>query len=162
VGGWTSLLVVGAKPDFALVGEYCERHRDDAEVCGGSLRHELAVVKPTKDPRVKAAFVMAPFAIPFGDESAFTEVTAPIFLSWGEADQLLLPPDNAEHVLRAPTLRGKHRYPGAGHYAFIPPCSPQMASRIAQICKDPPGFDRAAMHAQIIKDAIVFFDETLR
>jgi len=160
-GGWTSLLIVGARPDFALVTTYCERHHDDEAVCGGPLLRELDNPKPTVDHRVKAAFVMSPFAIPFGD-GAFAEVTAPIFVSWGEADEMLNPGHNAELVLRAPTLKGKHSYPKAGHFVFIPPCSPRLAEVAAEICTDPPGVDRAKIHEQIIADALAFFDATLR
>jgi predicted dienelactone hydrolase len=159
-GGWTSLLIVGARPDFALVTTYCERHHDDNTICAGPLLHELDHPKPTVDHRVKAAFVMAPFAIPFGD-GAFADVTAPIFLYWGEADPLLLPAENAQLVLRAPTLKDKHSIPKAGHFVFIPPCSPTLAKVAAEICTDPPGVDRAKIHDQINADAVRFFDATL-
>src|SRR5690606_31084511 len=33
-GGYTSLLVAGAKPRFERFIGYCERHPDDAEICG--------------------------------------------------------------------------------------------------------------------------------
>src|SRR5690606_15889747 len=33
-GGYTSLLLVGAKPRFELFIGYCERHAGDAEICG--------------------------------------------------------------------------------------------------------------------------------
>ncbi|HXQ04733.1 MAG TPA: hypothetical protein VN831_08260, partial [Bradyrhizobium sp.] len=34
----------------------------------------------------------------------------------------------------------------AGHYAFLPPCSPQLAANLPRFCTDPPGFDRTAFH----------------
>ena len=160
-GGWTSLLLVGARPDFSLVTGYCERHREDEAVCGGPVLHELDHPAPTVDHRIKAAFVMAPFAIPFGD-GAFKDVTAPISLYWGEVDPVLNPAENAQLVTRAPTLADKHMIPKAGHYVFIPPCSPRLAKAAPEICTDPPGIDRTKIHEQINADAVRFFDQTLR
>jgi predicted dienelactone hydrolase len=160
-GGGTSLLAIGAKPDLERVGAYCGRHGDDDEVCGGPVRRELASPRPTVDRRIKAAFVMAPFAIPYG-EGAFADVTAPIFLSWAEADQRLLPAENAQLVLRAATLRGQRAYPGAGHYVFLAPCPAAMTAQVPEICTDPAGVDRKTIHQQIAADAVAFFDSTLR
>src|SRR3546814_7848696 len=72
-GGYTSLLVVGAEPRFDRFLSYCERHPGDAGTCGlveqlgdgakdavATLQAEFARLGRTSDPRVKAAFVMAP------------------------------------------------------------------------------------------------------
>src|SRR5664279_185270 len=135
-GGWTSLLVAGAHPDLGQIDAYCTRHSDDVEICGGPLRHELASVSPTVDPRVRAAFVMAPFAVAFAPD-AFREVTAPVFLAWGAADQVLLPDENARAIRpHLATLRGTREVPNAGHYVFLTPCPAAIAHELATICKD--------------------------
>ncbi|HEX7701272.1 MAG TPA: hypothetical protein VF403_11130 [Kofleriaceae bacterium] len=160
-GGWTSLLVAGAQPDLGQIESYCTLHRDDVEICGGPLRHELESVKPTADHRVRAAFVMAPFAVAFAPD-AFRDVTAPVFLAWGAADQVLLPDENARAIRpRLATLRGTREIPAAGHYVFLAPCPPAFANELVAICKDPPGVDRAAVHRELAGDAIAFFDASL-
>jgi predicted dienelactone hydrolase len=162
-GGYTSLLIVGAEPDYSRVPGYCARHPDDPEICKDALVLEAipAHHAPTKDPRVTAAFVMAPFAVVFGPD-AFRAVTAPVFLAWADADQVLLPDENAAPVARAlKTLVGTRVIAGAGHYVFLPPCPPAMATDLPPLCVDPPGIDRAHIHELLATDAVVFFDRTL-
>jgi len=162
-GGYTSLLVVGAEPDYTRVPGYCARHPDDPEICNGALTLE-AIPKqhaPTKDPRVTAAFVMAPFAVAFGPD-AFRAVTAPVFLAWADADQVLLPDENAASIVPAlKTLVGTRVIANAGHYVFLPPCPPAMAADVPPLCVDPPGIDRAHVHDVLAADAVAFFDRAL-
>ncbi|HEY0192176.1 MAG TPA: prolyl oligopeptidase family serine peptidase [Kofleriaceae bacterium] len=162
-GGYTSLLMVGAEPDFTRVPAYCQRHTDDAEICGGSLRVELTAVQrtPTRDPRVRAAFAMAPFAVAFGP-AQLRAITAPVFLAWATADQKLLPAENAAAIAPAlPTLAGRRVIEGAGHFVFLAPCSSALATDAAELCTDPPGIDRAAIHTQLAADAVQFFARAL-
>jgi predicted dienelactone hydrolase len=49
----------------------------------------------------------------------------------------------------------------AGHYAFLPPCTPQFAARLPRFCTDPPGFDRVAFHSDFDTRIIEFFREHL-
>lgn len=162
MGGYTALLAIGAQPDFTRLAGYCGRHPGDHEACDiHEVRRELADVRPTVDRRVRAAFVMAPVGILFGPE-AFRDVTAPVFLTWGSADRVLLPDENAKLVAsELTTLTGTREYAGAGHFVFLVPCSPVLAKQAPELCIDPPGIDRAAIHATISDDAIRFFDAKL-
>jgi hypothetical protein len=63
----------------------------------------------------------------------------------------------------ADSLPGKpeiHVLP-AGHFAFLAPCSAELAAAIPRICTDPPGFDRAAFHRDFNASIIGFFREHL-
>jgi predicted dienelactone hydrolase len=160
-GGYTSLLLVGAQPDFTRVRVYCEHHPLDPEICGKTLQIRMDSPPPTADGRVRAAFVMAPFAIVFGP-SAFETVSAPVFLAWAANDHVLLPSENAEPVGRAlHTLVGTRRIEGADHFVFLSPCSRELTSEAPELCKDAKGVDRASVHAQLIRDAEQFFDQSL-
>lgn len=162
-GGYTALAIVGAAPDLARIPAYCARHPSDPEICGGPGRTELTAAqrRPLHDPRVSAAFVMAPFAVPFGPAS-FRAVRAPIFLAWSDRDAQLLPAENALAIRPAlTTLAGQRELRGAGHFVFLAPCTPALAARIADLCRDAPGIDRAAIHAQLAADAIAFFAASL-
>lgn len=162
-GGYTALTAVGALPNFELHRGYCERHPKDAELCSiRELRLELRERKPMRDPRIKAAFVMAPLALFFG-EHTLDEVKVPVFLSWAEQDAVLLPQENAALLLRGlKSLTGQLALPGAGHYVFLSPCSQALAAVATVLCLDPPGVDRIAIHQSLNREAAVFFANTLQ
>ena len=180
-GGYTSLLVAGAKPRFDRFIAFCERYPEDDDVCGHADEFKAAAAKAgktlqqvfddmqgqfgrygdTADPRVKAAFAMAPLSLIF-DEHGFERVHVPIFLYYGENDRVLPPEANAKHIrplIR--TLAGAKEIATADHWVFLPPCSPALAKEIERMCRDPAGVDRAAVHAQIDADALAFFRKAL-
>jgi predicted dienelactone hydrolase len=181
-GGYTSLLMVGARPRFDRFIDFCRRHpHDDPDICGNAeqveqqlARHKLTIeqyfaqlqkdfdrLDPTADRRVKAAFVMAPLSLIF-DQAGIATINRPVFLYYGSNDHVLLPPDNAAQIrpwIR--TLTGYKVVPGADHWVFLAPCSAQLAKELPTICSDPPGVDRVAVHKQIGADAVAFFRKTL-
>ena len=180
-GGYTSLLIAGAKPRFSRFIGYCERHPDDAQTCGDAPKFKAEAAKSghtleqvfddmqgelgrwgdTADPRVKAAFVMAPLSLIF-DEHGFDNVHIPLFLYYGQYDHVLLPDENARYIRpMLKTLVAVKEVPKADHWVFLPPCSDALAKDIGPLCSDPPGVDRAKVHAQINADALAFFRKTL-
>jgi predicted dienelactone hydrolase len=50
----------------------------------------------------------------------------------------------------------------AGHFAFLAPCSVDLAKRHSEICRDRPGFDRVAFHNEFNAAVLGFFREHLR
>ena len=180
-GGYTSLLVVGAVPKFTRFISYCKAHPDDPNICGHvkqlvaglakqgltasqmltGMQGELRRWGNTEDPRVKAAFVMAPLSLVF-DRAGIASIDRPVFLYYGQDDEVLQPEYNVLHI--APlikTLVGIKTIPEAGHYVFLAPCSPQLLKEAPGICSDPSGVDRARAHARINADALGFFRKTL-
>src|SRR3546814_15143810 len=95
----------------------------------------------TSDPRVKAAFAMAPQSIPF-DAPGAASIDRPVFLYYGENDHVLLPSENALHIAPLiPTLAAIRRVPKPGHYVFLAPCTAALAKEFGGICRDPAGVD---------------------
>lgn len=174
-GGYAALMVVGAVPRFDLYIGYCERHPQDPD-CGllqklqseGTATAALDALQGSvdhwgkpDDPRVKAAFAMAPLSLVF-DKAGLSHVDRPVLLYYGQNDQVLLPAENVLHI--APlikTLDGIKMIPKAGHYVFLSPCSTPLAKDAPDLCKDPPGVDRIAAHRSINASALVFFRKTL-
>jgi len=180
-GGYTSLLVVGAVPRFDRFIGYCERHADDKVICGdaerlkaeaasrgqtlqdlmGAVQKDMKRWGNTSDPRVKAAFAMAPLSLIF-DKAGAAAIDRPVFLYYGENDQVLLPAENALHIKPLiGTLTGITMVPKADHWVFLAPCSAELAKDAGEICRDPAGVDRAQVHQQINADALAFFRKTL-
>ena len=180
-GGYTSLLLVGAVPRFARFIDYCNRYPKDVGTCldsgkieaearseGKTLEQWIAGIQDsldrwgsTADPRVKAAFVMAPLSLVF-DQSGVASIDRPVFLYYGENDHVLIPSENAARIRPwIKTLAGVKVVPGADHWVFLDPCSPNMAKEEHEICSDPPGVDRVKVHAQLYADVLAFFRKTL-
>ncbi len=180
-GGYTALLLVGAVPRFMRVVGYCRLHSSNRGICDGvarlkaeAARHGRTIEQvvntlqrslhrwgSTDDPRVQAAFVMAPFSVVFG-KAGLAHINRPVFLYYGQDDPVLPPQYNVLHI--APlikTLAGIKMIPKAGHYVFLAPCSRDLARHNGDICKDPPGVDRVAVHRQINAAALSFFRRTL-
>ena len=162
-GGYTSLLLLGAKPDFSRRDAYCAEQPSDAEVCVEvpAQIERLPVTRPTADPRIRAGFVMAPLAI-FFNADALKQVDAPVFLYGAMADTVLLPRYNVLPVRDGlPNLHTFRSIVGAGHYVFLAPCSSVMSDALPVLCKDSPGIDRDELHSRINADAVKFFRQTL-
>jgi predicted dienelactone hydrolase len=174
-GGYSALLVVGAKPRFDLFIGYCHRHPGDHETCGPAekltpeaLATYLADVQrdatrwgDTADPRVKAAFVMAPLSLVF-DKAGAGAIDRPVDLWYGQNDHVLLPSENALHLKPlVPTLTRANAVRKADHWVFLAPCSARLAKDAGGICKDPPGVDRAKVHERLDADAVAFFRKAL-
>lgn len=177
-GGYTALMNVGAVPRFDRFIRYCKAEPQDREICGtvekmrssaagdaalASLQRDVYKWGQPADPRIKAAFVMAPLGVPF-DRQALAAIHVPVFLYYGQDDPVLLPKYNVLHV--APlihSLVGIKVIANAGHYVFLGPCSERLAraSLTQPICKVPPGVDRAKVIAQVNADALAFFRGTL-
>lgn len=180
-GGYTTLLLVGAVPRFTRFLDYCTAHPSDPSICGHidafkaeaarrgqTLKRMLTVMQgefhrwgDPHDPRVKAAFAMAPMSLVF-DKAGLASIDRPVFLYYGQDDQVLKPKYNVLHI--APlikTLVGIRMIPKAGHYVFLSPCSPQLTKEVPDICIDPPGVNRVAVHRQLNADALAFFRKTL-
>lgn len=179
-GGYTALLLVGAVPRIARFTEYCARSPAD-KLCQGADAYRAEAAKRgqtleqlfqgmqarltqwgrTSDPRVKAAFVMAPLSLVF-DADGLSGIHRPVFLYYSEQDTLLRPSENAARIQPLlKTLAGVRTIPKADHWVFIPPCTRELAEAVAEICADPPGVDRAGVHAQINADALAFFAKSL-
>lgn len=152
-GGYTGLVALGAVPDFTRRPELCPAG-SPIPLCAQIRRQEWPPVPP-RDPRVRAAVIVDPLNF-FGPEGLRT-VTAPIQL-WGSAlggDGVM--PASVEALRRdLPTAPEWHGVPQAGHFAFLAPCPPALADRLPELCRDAPGFDRAAFHARFNAEVIAF------
>jgi len=164
-GGYTALLIAGAEPDFALVREYRRAVPDDPltrRAGAGGLPRRRPDLRPVSDARVKALFLMAPALGYVFDRAGLAKVQVPVRLYRPAADEILRHPWNAERIARLlprpPEYQVVER---AGHYVFLAPCPALLAQRFGDICRDPPGIDRAAFHARLNGEMVDFFRRAL-
>jgi predicted dienelactone hydrolase len=156
-GGYAGLVLAGATPDTQrLAGRCTEKTGTCEELHNGAVLPSLP-----RDTRIKAA-VLADAAM----TTAFTrESLAAIKIPlqfWRSQRGGPGVGDGSGDARIADSLPGKpeiHVVP-AGHYAFLAPCSEQLATAVPRICTDnPPDFDRAAFHREFNTSVIRFFRE---
>jgi predicted dienelactone hydrolase len=163
-GGYTTLVMAGARPDVSLHEAHCKAHPEDAELCSDGARTTQRVTRPgwqlPHDTRVRAAVAMAPLSVMF-DAKGLAGVAIPMRVYKAASDQLLQNRFNTDPLLRAlprPVEQGE--VPG-NHFVFLAPCTEAFRAVAAAICTDPPGVDRAAVHATLNREVIDFFSRTL-
>lgn len=169
-GGYTGLVLLGGEPDFRRVLGHCREVPSDPLCAPSDARRapQEATAAPAPaaapfphDPRIRAAVIAAPLGLVFPPEG-LAAVTAPLQLWRAEEDELAIHPYNAEAVFRA--LPGEVDYRvvgGAGHFAFLAPCSDRQVAAAPAQCRDADGFDRAAFHQAFNAAVLAFFERTL-
>lgn len=167
-GGFTVLAAAGGNPDLMRLTDHC-RSNPGFYDCRLVSQHPEALqpradgpIRLPHDARIKALVVAAP-ALGFTfTREGLADVTLPVQLWQAGADQILPSPFYAEPVRDAlPRPPEFHRVDGAGHFDFLPPCSPALAAAAPMICVQTPGFDRAAFHERLNRDVIRFFASKL-
>lgn len=167
-GATAALLLIGGRADPARWRALCEATPQE-RLCSSSFgRSALAAadapVFGAFDPRFRAAMLAAP-ALGFlfaGDGLRNVRTDEAVRLWRAGADSLLAEPHHAEAI--APLLPGHPVplvVPGADHWVFLPPCDAGRRAALPTLCTDPPGFDRAAFHVELQRDAIAFFARAL-
>ncbi|MFH0297819.1 alpha/beta fold hydrolase [Bradyrhizobium sp. 31Argb] len=155
-GGYTGLALAGAKPDFGRLAHFCT---DKTGPCA-QLHNGETPPNPPHDARIRAAVIAdAPSAVFTQDNLAAIKIPLQFWRS--ERGGGGVDPSGTERVVGS--LPGKpeiHVVP-AGHYAFLPPCSPELAANLPRFCTDPEGFDRSAFHREFDASIVRFFREHL-
>jgi predicted dienelactone hydrolase len=163
-GGFTVAAAIGGISDPSLIDRHCEA-QPGVFVCRllASDPIDAAAWRPrTPDPRIRAAVLAAPgMGMAFSAESLAT-VHVPVQLWQAAEDEVLPSPFHVEPIRDG--LGGPvefHRVEGAGHFDFLPPCPPELASGLPDLCRSRPGFDRAGFHEAFNAEVVRFFTAAL-
>lgn len=165
LGGYTALVLVGAKPDIGRLDKFCSSFRGwfAGRFCSPKARELEAWRKGDfhdfshlHDARFRAAFVMAPGVPIFFDKTAMASVKAPIFVFLSGRDEIL---KGREQVYRQylPATTAFLELPEAGHYVYLMECTDVIKQRAPEACSDI-GTPRADVHPIIQKEAMSFFN----
>lgn len=164
-GGYTTLVMAGAVPDFRLNVAYCRAHADDRELCDENRSIATFVTRPgwalPIDHRVRAAVAMAPLGVLF-DANGLKDVTVPLRIYEADDDRVLRNRWNTDHVLAELPRPAEAGVLHGGHYVFLAPCSEALRALAPAICVDAPDVDRSAEHARLNREIVDFFDRALR
>jgi predicted dienelactone hydrolase len=141
-GGFTALLLGGARADPEHLVTFCRTHPDDG-VCLPQLEFRVTEAdrdRALQDPQVaaaqahahddhsavavKAIFVMAPALVQAVDPQSLEGLRQPTWIVAGGADTVAPPATNAEVAARLIPRAQLEMVPHAGHYAFLSTCTP--------------------------------------
>jgi predicted dienelactone hydrolase len=161
-GGYTGLVVAGGNPDLRKAITFCPEG-SPKPICAQLRRNEIPTQNFVHDERVKALAIADPAFGPLFDSSGLKNVKIPIQLWESELsgeDETggEVTPDYVSAIDRnLPIKADYHLVPGAGHFAFLAPCAPDLAEKLPNICSDRPGFDRVAFHREFNAVVLGFF-----
>ena len=162
-GGYTGLVLAGARPDFKLGLVHCARGDRDSAFCGwigrGVRRLARDKLRVVHDARIRAAVLMAPAWSVFFDRHGLADVTIPLRLYRAANDTLVRAATGEEHLLKwLPRPPEYVVIPGGDHTVFVAPCGQGMRG---PACADAKGVDRVAIHRKMNREILDFFDRTL-
>jgi predicted dienelactone hydrolase len=177
LGGWTSAVIVGARPDLNRWIEFCTGHPQDG-VCKPQKELDLSGVdrravlaRPDlaqysahegdsrRDPRVRAAFLIAPALGQGVDAKSLKTIRVPFSVVVGEADDIATPATNAEIFAKGVKGAKLEILPKVTHYDFLSPCTDFGRQVAGDYCLS--AVDRVAMHEHVAGKALAFFRDAL-
>jgi predicted dienelactone hydrolase len=157
-GGYTALMLAGARPNFAHAAAYCRDHADDRGSCAATATSgsegsanadkDIAEWPSMLDPRIKAIALMDPLAFVF-DSKGLASVRIPTLLLRPVNDDYLSSKGNALALAVALPNPPLQVVVTGSHFVFIEPCPSEVAEVATAQCKDAPSVDRTAVHRQI-------------
>ncbi len=167
-GGWTALSMAGLRGNLAGYIRHCEtaptRHCDDIARASA----DLGALKATRwdgdhaDPRIGRVVAIDPgltFGLRAEDAAALAAPSLMIQLGAGadRLDATDISPDGSDLAALLPDAELLEIAP-ASHFSAMPPCTEIGALILEEdgddpVCTDPPGADRASVHARIL-DAV--------
>jgi predicted dienelactone hydrolase len=169
LGGFTGLVLIGGTPEIARMAQLCDSNESAPECAFIKNAHGNQLTPSTEAPvwihdtRIKAAVIAAPAAGYLFGPADLREVSVPIQLWRVENDSQA--PDAWNGAVIRDNLKvhpDSHLVQGADHFVFLAPGSDALAAAATQICRDPPGFDRAAFHRAFNQSVVEFFTTALR
>jgi predicted dienelactone hydrolase len=181
IGGYTALATVGARLSESQQREFCSANptstlcvlppearfsaEDLQKLLDTNTRVKMAITHagdPQRDPRVKAAFAIAPVMGPAMTDDSLAHIDVPVRIVVGSADNQAVPAVNGIPIAARIPGSTLEVLPGVTHYAFLPACTPKGRDVVKLLCADPDGVDRNALHRRVAAEAVSFFDRTLR
>jgi predicted dienelactone hydrolase len=180
-GGYTVIAVAGGISDPALLQAFCRspsadvscqpptqvadlRQKSRARLNSDpEFRQRYARAGDAyRDPRVRAVFAMAPGLVQMFTPESLGEISIPVAIVSGTADEIIPPTFNAEILAKTIPHATLKLFPQAGHFVFVGTCTMVGRLFLRAACRDADGVDRDAIHAETTGLALDFFSANLR
>lgn len=158
-GGYTVLVAAGGVAELGRIAAHCRTPPAGERFCQLGNAETQARVE-ARDPRIRAAVLMAPVGVPFSKDG-LAGVTIPIRLYRAERDEQIAASQVDGVRDRLPVPPEYEVVREAGHFAFLMPVPAAIAAEVGPPAWDPPGFDRAAFHERLNAEIADFFDRAL-
>jgi predicted dienelactone hydrolase len=171
-GGWTGVSLAGGRYDPLGQRAFCESSAKRDFYCENTLKDDVSQVPAAdaggsfQDARIRAYYIMGSGpGQGFGEES-LKAINAPFVVDTAQFDESLEPEANSGTLARLIPGAREIRRP-VGHFVYVPECRSIIGPVLTRaagipICNDPAGVDRAAVHQQVARDVIQFFNTELR
>ena len=154
-GATTALISMGGVPDLGRVATHCAQTPEFVCRIMAPATAGAAAPQFVREPRIAAAVLAAPGLGFMFEPAGLANVSAPVQLWVGAADETVPFATNGAVVRRLlPAQPEFHEVANAVHLSVLAPCGPDAPPAI---CQDAPGFDRAAFHAEMNRDVVAFF-----
>ncbi|RKH16472.1 alpha/beta fold hydrolase [Corallococcus sp. CA047B] len=170
MGGYTAMALVGLRLNLEWIEKRCTTLGTREEIGCEALRdvdYGRIDMKESRasylDPRVKAAFAMAPGMAASFETQDTADIQKPVELILAKGDELM---PHEQHGLQLsgrlpPATTTTVVLDDAGHFTFLPECYPKGFEVIAMLCKDPVAGTRATSQARTKAEGVAFFRRTL-
>jgi predicted dienelactone hydrolase len=163
-GGAVTLLVAGANIDLAHLSAYCHDHVNDFRACQG-IATDGSWAKVPRGRKsddalpLKALVLLEPYGTPI-EQKSLGSLDLPVLIYTASQSDLKAEGNILAVAKALPRPPQQIAVPGS-HFVFIDPCSPSFATRAPEICSDPPGTDRAAIHQRFKREISDFLRANL-
>ncbi len=168
-GGYTVIGLAGGIYHPERMGDECHKNlprgvcRPDARAIFEALPDRDAASLSYKDPRFRAVFAIAPALGPGFAAEDLADIKIPVGIVASAQDEWVPLADNAGHYAELIPGATLTVLPKGGHFTFLAVCNDMGRERANDICIDIDStVDRAAVHAQVEKLILEFFDTHLR
>lgn len=178
LGGYTVISVAGGVFSQRQFDEFCgspqrdftcepQQEFPDAPRLFAELKRSNPVVQESlrhagdsyRDKRIKRVFAISPALGSGFTASGLSKVRIPVRIVIGQADKITPLATNAQRY--ADLIKGARLtvLPGAiGHYTFLAECNAH-GKAVLDLCRDDDAIDRAAVHLQVARLALEFFEQ---
>lgn len=160
-GGYTALALAGAVPSLSASSKrFCASWSSVFEPLCWRVKLGNAQLAPKADARIKAIVAADPLNL--FDDAGLRSTRIPVQLWASELGGagVTLAHTQAIHAGLAQSPEW-HVAKGAGHFVFLAPCPEALRQELEEICEDPKGVDRKALHTAMNKAVVAFFQKHL-